>query len=166
MPAAASATIDRGMRWRVIASAYSPFRTFCAMMEGAGVYVKGVRCASRGNGGRRSPVHRMIARTLLPVLQPVNNEVGNQLAVRLAQLRRQEIPAEDRPERVQVGYVEKAQCAHQHVNVDRLHVRDEASFAASALEDAVERADDFRVDRPDDRRLAEMLRVMNVLDGH
>jgi hypothetical protein len=47
MPAATFATIGRSVWGRAIASAYSLFRTFCAMMEAAGVYVKGARCASR-----------------------------------------------------------------------------------------------------------------------
>ena len=73
-------------------------------------------------------------RCRLPLFQPVNDEVCHQLAMRAPQGGRQEITAEDRAERVQIGYVEEAQCAHQHMHVDRLHFRDEASFAAPAFQ--------------------------------
>ena len=121
-------------------------------------------------GGRGQSV-KSIARVaevrirLLAQRQQMNNEVGGELPMRPPQARRQEVATEDRAERVQVGDVEEAQCAHQHVNVDRRDPCVEDAVASAAPQDALDRANDAGVNVADPTGFAQMASMMNVLDG-
>ena len=119
--------------------------------------------AMRGPAGTRPPGRRTLP---LSLCQQVNDEIRDQLPVRPPHPRRQEIAAEDRAERMQVGHVKKAQGAHQHVHVDRaarwsgnvLRVRPRSGSRAIV---SMMVALTSRILRD----LARCLRVVDVLDG-
>src|SRR5215471_1223523 len=110
--------------------------------------------------------HRWRAPWSSALLQKMYDEVGHELPMRLAHVRRLEVAAKNRAEGMQVGHMKEAKRAHQHVQVDRIEPRAEDPLLAAAPEDLGNRVEHRCIDAANPRRLREMARMMDVLDRH